>query len=112
MKKSQIITLLFILATIILIIYIIQRNSHHTEADLIACINSKATLYVSTGCSACKYQEKLFGENFDYLETIDCALTPEKCTDIQAVPTWIINQKKYVGVQSIEKLKELTGCEE
>ena len=39
-------------------------------------------------------------------------MEPEKCrdADIIVVPTWIINDNIYKGVQKIEELKELTGC--
>lgn len=110
MKKSQIITLIFILATLILIILIILKNSNHTNSDLAKCIASKSTLYVATGCSACQHQEKLFGDDFKYLNAVNCAIEPEKCENIYAFPTWIINGEKEIGVQSIKKLKELTDC--
>ena len=45
------------------------------------------------------------------LNVIDCFYEQEKCTNIQYTPTWIINGQKYEGFQSIEKLKELTGCQ-
>jgi lipopolysaccharide export system protein LptC len=109
MKKDRIITLIFILVVIALIVFIYLKNNQHSDEQVVRCIASHSTLYIATGCSACAYQEKIFGLNFRYLNTIDCAFTPEKCSDIQT-PTWIINGKKTVGVQSIEKLKELTGC--
>ena len=52
----------------------------------------------------------MFGKNRQYLNTIDCWYEREKCLGIQSTPSWIIKGEKYIGVQSIEKLKELTGC--
>lgn len=113
-NRNQIITLIFILVTIIIIIFALSRGNG-SDAETTKCIASKSTLYVATGCSACAYQEKLFGDNFKYLNTIDCAVNPEKCMVIIEngyiqTPSWVINSQKIKGVQSIEKLKELTGC--
>lgn len=76
------------------------------------CIANKSTLYIKSGCPDCKKQEELFGENFKYLNIIDCKDEPAKCVeaDIVRIPTWIINNTKIVGFQSIKELKELTGC--
>lgn len=76
------------------------------------CIASKSTLYIKTGCHYCDNQEKMFGEFFKYLNVINCIEEPGKCikNNVNGVPTWIINNKQYKGVQSIEQLKEITGC--
>lgn len=107
--KNKTISLIFILITIAVIIFALSRGNG-SNAETAKCIASKSTLYVATGCVACKYQEDLFGDNFQHLNVVDCAITPEKCLDIQATPTWIINNEKLIGAQSIEKLKEATGC--
>ena len=41
-----------------------------------------------------------------------CFYETEKCVEanIPGYPTWIINNKQYPGVKSIEELKQLTGC--
>lgn len=76
------------------------------------CIAQNSVLYVSQGCIHCVEQEKLFGENYQYLITIDCKLEPKKCleAEITGTPTWIINGSKLVGVQDIETLKRVTNC--
>lgn len=109
MKKRSIITLIFVLITIGIIIFALSRGNY-SDKEKVKCIASKSILYVATGCSACNYQKNLFGDNFKYLNIIDCAVEPEKCQNIQYVPTWLINNEKYQGAQSIEKLKEVTGC--
>ncbi len=76
-------------------------------------IGEHSVLYMRTTCPHCVDQEKMFGENVKYLNMIDGdkAENVQKFIDagVTEVPTWIINNQKYVGVQSIEKLKELTG---
>jgi len=78
-------------------------------------IGEHSVLYYQPSCSHCVEQEKLFGDNVKYLTMVDCTKSEnqQKCIDegITATPTWIINDEKYAGVQSIEKLKELTGYE-
>ncbi|MCK9595868.1 hypothetical protein M0R19_01645 [Candidatus Pacearchaeota archaeon] len=79
-------------------------------------IGEHSILYVQTGCSHCITQEEMFGINVKFLNIINCLEEEniQKCIDlgIEATPTWIINNKKYEGVQSIEKLKELTGYQD
>lgn len=88
------------------------NNSIDPNEDLAKCISEKATLYFSTGCSACAKQKDLFGDSYKYLEKVDCVVFPEKCREagLRAVPTWIINGEIIEGVQKLDKLKELTNC--
>jgi hypothetical protein len=77
-------------------------------------IGEHSVVYVQAGCHACVAQEQLFGDSWKYINAVDCiASESEKqaCVteEIAATPTWIINGQKYVGVQTIDALKELTG---
>ncbi len=112
-KKDTIIYLILgiIIISIILIILSLKGNGHTSKA-LAECIGENSELYVQLGCGACEVQGEMFGENYQYLNTIDCAYERQKCLDkeITGTPTWIINEEKYKGIQTIEKLKELTGC--
>jgi len=113
MRKRSWITLLIIIAVVILTTIILyQRSSQSVEESLAKCIGENSELYPQLGCSACKLQEEMFGENYKFLTVTDCFYEREICAEkeIRYTPTWIINGKKYVGVQNIEKLKELTGC--
>ena len=74
------------------------------------CIGQESVLYVQLGCHACETQQEIFGDNYKYLNRIDCFYEKEKCPGIEATPTWEIKGKRYKGVKSIEKLRELTGC--
>jgi len=110
MKKSLWITIGIIIAVIIFAIIMRSTIQNGVSQDVTECIGKNAVLYVQLGCHACETQKELFGENLDKLNIIDCFYEGEKCSEIQYTPTWIINGKKYVGVQKIEELKELTGC--
>ena len=110
MNKSFIITFLIILVVIIFSIIILTRNPQEIPKDVVQCIGKNSVLYVKNGCSACITQENMFGKNYEYLNVVDCFDNIDKCANITAIPTWIIDGEKYVGLQSIDKLKEATGC--
>lgn len=115
-KKNKIIKILtniFIVLIIgIIIFFSISSNKKIilTDEEKIKCIGEKATLFVQLGCIHCKTQEDLFGENLKYIEVIDCFYETDKCEKVKATPSWKIGNKYITGVQSIEKLGELTGC--
>jgi hypothetical protein len=111
MKKGLIITIIIILAVIIFAIMMRSTIHNGVSQDVTKCIGQNSALYIQLGCHACETQKELFGENSEDLTIIDCFYEREKCADIQYTPTWIINGKKYIGVQSIEELKEITGCQ-
>jgi len=110
--KNLIITIIIILSITIISILAFSKNPSKTDSETSKCIGSKSVLYTQLGCHACKAQEDMFGENYQYLNVIDCWYENQPCIDnnITATPTWIIKNQKYTGVQTIDKLKELTGC--
>jgi len=112
MKKRGWITFCVILGVIILSAVILTRQNEKVSEETAKCIGQKSKLYVQLGCSACVKQEKIFGDSYQYLNRTDCWFEREKCleAEISATPTWIINGKSYIGVQTIEKLKELAEC--
>jgi hypothetical protein len=109
MNKKNLVTILIILGVIILSIIVISRGSGVSQQTAM-CIGQKSILYTQLGCHACKIQQDMFGENYQYLNVVDCWIEREKCEGIKKTPTWIIKGEKYEKVLSIEKLKELTGC--
>jgi len=110
MKKRALITISVILLVITFSVFIKIMKCQEVSEDFAKCIGERAVLYVQLGCHACEIQEKIFGKNYKFITKIDCFLENEKCTNIIYTPTWVIGGEKYVGVQSEEKLKELTGC--
>jgi hypothetical protein len=110
--KNIIITILIIVAITAISVLALTKKPAITDVEIVKCIGSKSTLYVQLGCHFCKVQEDMFGDNYQYLDVIDCWYEKQPCTEnnIISTPTWIIKGEKYEGVQSIDKLKELTGC--
>jgi glutaredoxin len=78
---------------------------------------NNAVMYSAYWCPHCYDQKLLFGkEAFNEMAKVECdpkgvAPAPQKCIDakVRAFPTWVINGTTYEGVQSLEKLAELTG---
>ncbi len=86
-----------------------------TLDDFAKCLKNKgATMYGAEWCSHCKEQKKMFGDSFKYVNYVECpeAINQALCEEmgVTGYPTWIINGVYYPGAQSLEKLKELTGC--
>lgn len=111
MKKRNFITILIILAIITFSVVTILSQKNGVSQQTTECIAENSKLYTQLGCHACEIQKDAFGKNYQYLNVIDCWFEREKCSEITYTPTWIINNQEYVGKQSIEKLKELTGCD-
>lgn len=111
-RNSKYLSFAIVLIVILISIFIISTrgNKEETPEHIAQCIGEKATLYVQLGCHACETQENLFGENIEHIYMIDCYFERDKCGEITHTPTWIIDGEKYIGVQSIDKLRELTGC--
>jgi hypothetical protein len=108
--KDLIATLLIILLVTALAIFLLNINKPKTTEKIAKCIGQNSVLYIRLGCHFCEVQKDIFGENYQYLNVVDCFFEQSKCTEITGTPTWIIKNKKYEGVQSIETLQTLTGC--
>jgi len=110
-KKNNIILFVIIIAIILIISIIFYFKTNNSLDEKTArCIASKSQLYVSKTCSHCAEQKQILGDYFNYFNIIDCLEEIEKCENILAVPTWIINNKQYTGVKSLKELKRLTNC--
>lgn len=91
-------------------------NQESGEFDEFAkCLSSKGIKMAGAEwCSACQKQKKLFGSSFSFIDFKDCDQQAKWCKErqIKYYPTWFFpNGKKIVGVQSMEELSELSGCE-
>ncbi len=118
-KKSALATVLVVVGVIAIAAALIISKSLNSgtgvSASVAQCIGSHSQVYVQLGCSHCTEQENLFGDNWQYVNATDCYYNPSACNAITqngyySTPTWIINNKTYPGVQSVDKLKQLTGC--
>ncbi len=118
-KEIKLVSIIIAIVLIMLLIfYFKQDNNNITEKEL-RCITENSTIYVSATCGHCANQkiilkEKLeeFNLNLDEFKIIDCSKQTELCVqeEVVAVPMWKINNQKYFGVYSLDKLKQLTNC--
>ena len=113
MKRSTLWTIGVVAAVLLLAYFILSKPAVKLTDNIAECIGENSIVYEQLGCHACETQQELFGEDYEYLNSVDCFFEREKCSDakIRATPTWVIDGKKIEGVQSIEKLQELTGCQ-
>ncbi|MFA5993021.1 MAG: hypothetical protein WC796_04915 [Candidatus Pacearchaeota archaeon] len=111
------ITLVIIAVLIIILVYVVQGLTKKNYDNFAKCLAVKDfKFYGASWCSHCADQKKLFGESKQYLIYVECAddvggQTPA-CTaaGITGYPTWKFQNQTLEGVQTLEKLSELSGC--
>lgn len=118
-RKKELIFLVIIITLITAVIIFINLNKNpeiNNPDKIIKCIGENSQLIISPTCSACAHQKKILEETLEnyqeYITLLAYNENPELVQkyEIKYVPTWIINNEKYISVQSIEKLQEITGC--
>ena len=78
------------------------------------CLTEKGIkMYGTDWCSYCQKQKDLFGSSFNYIDFVDCDKDKQECLSagVRGYPTWKINGENYPGLQSLDKLAQLSGCE-
>lgn len=114
--RKRWVTFIVVLAVAIIAYFILNAKTNQTtvSAEVAQCIGNNSIMYSQAGCIHCKEQEDLFGDNVKYLNITDCLKeeNTQKCIDaeIKFTPTWVIKNQSYTGLQTIERLKELTEC--
>lgn len=97
--------------------YIVSESNTAKIALARYLTRSDAKMYGAFSCSYCQDQKELFGQKaFSQIEYIECDLKgknprPNLCktANIQAFPTWQIDDELYQGVRSLEELADLSG---
>ncbi len=97
--------------------YVVKGNSV-SPAFVDCLVDNGVVMYGSATCPYCQTQKEMFGrsatkELYNKDGYIECPENQKLCESkgITGYPTWIINGTKYEGVQSIELLSSITGCE-
>lgn len=112
-KTIMIIVILIILIGITFIIYAQKANNNSTEFKKLGnCIGKNSILYVQEGCNACHVQLNHLQEIKEHLKIIDCREEWSVCSQkgIRVTPTWEIKGELVTGIQSLEKIQQLTNC--
>jgi len=99
---------------ILLLILIVIAGCGKNYDSFAQCLTEKdVKMYGADWCTHCQEQKKMFGSAFKYANYIDCDFNKDECSEkkIEGYPTWIINETDYRGVQSLQRLAHLSGCE-
>lgn len=110
-------TRLYFISAVIVIVLIFGGISYSIYAskfrpgpyDAFAkCLTEKGAIMYGAieWCQYTKLQAAWFGSSFKYINYKDYKETQ----GIKKTPTWEINGQRYDGVQSFDKLAQLTGC--
>ncbi len=110
----------FVLLVVIGVAVKTYQNTKPGELDEFAqCLTENgAKMYGADWCPNCQAQKQMFGSSFEYIDYVQCDITPEACTaeGVDGYPTW----KKHTGeestlagkgVQPLILLAETFGCE-
>ncbi|MEK6856569.1 MAG: hypothetical protein AABX49_00995 [Nanoarchaeota archaeon] len=119
MKKStKIITLIVILILAVLFFTRDKEVEAGKYDDFAKCItDAGAVFYGSFQCIHCTTQKELFGNSMQYVNYVECGplggpktmICQQKGVD--SYPAWDIKGERYLGVQQLDKLAELTECQ-
>ena len=106
----------YIIAVVVVVLaYLIIPRTEAGEVDSFAqCLTDEgAVMYGTNWCSFCKQQKALFGGSFKHVNYVDCDANRDECTaaGVTGYPTWSVAGELRSGVQSLEVLSSLTGCE-
>lgn len=107
------------IALILLIgVYMVQQSYKpdltSANEDFTKCLNNTgAVMYGTSWCHYCQQQKTMFAPYFEYITFVDCDVDKQACVrnGVESYPTWKINNKTLVGLQSIKRLSEVSGCE-
>ena len=120
MKTSIGFGVLLIIIALIAIAVVKNAGGTGKYDEFAKCLTEKGFAeYGAYWCPHCAEQKKLFGKSFQYVNYVECDprggnANPGLCTlkGIEGYPTWITgDNEKLSGVQSLENLAELSGCE-
>lgn len=112
-KKYIIIFILIVSIALIAATFYIRAQKPGQYDEFAKCLNEKqVVIYGNDFCQYTTRELNFFGNSDKYLNYVKCIENKEICDSkgVKITPTWEINGKMYEGVQSLEKLSELSGC--
>jgi len=99
--------------------FAITQPSGGNYDKLAKCLTQKgAVMYGASWCSHCAEQKALFGDSFQYVTYVECAVDgsdeqAQACKDagVTAYPAWKINGQLSYGAKPLAELARVAGCE-
>ncbi|MDD4251280.1 MAG: thioredoxin domain-containing protein [Candidatus ainarchaeum sp.] len=115
-KKGIIIGLVVI---IVLVFGLMIQGTSNEETnsgldEFAQCLTKKGVVMFGTSwCSYCNKQKELFETSFKYVDFVDCDNDKSACVNngVKGYPTWKINGENYSGLQQLNIIAQLSGCE-
>lgn len=102
-----------VIVVLVVVVWIVWPSGPGEYDAFAECLrDSGAVMYGTEWCHVCKDQKELFGKSFDKVNYVDCDRQRDVCllVGVSGYPTWIIGGESYSGVQSLERLADLSGC--
>lgn len=113
-KKYALISLLVLAALIFSYTLYLKSQMPGQYDDFARCLAEKgAVIYGNDICQYTARELNFFGSSMKYLDYVKCVENKELCDakGVKITPTWEINGKMYEGIQGLQKLADLSGCE-
>jgi len=98
----------------IIIVYLLLPSNSGEYDTFASCLTDKGiVMYGTDWCPHCKNQKEMFGDSFKKIKYVNCDINKEECAinRITGYPTWKIGNEYHSGVQPVETLASLSGCE-
>ena len=101
---------------IVLYIFVFSPTGEKTNYEPFAqCLTDAGVkMYGTDWCHFCQDQKSRFGNKaFKLVDYVNCDFNQAECNlaGVEGYPTWLINGEIYQGVQSLEALSSLSGCQ-
>lgn len=112
MRYSAVIVIIVVVALAYL--FLVPASGPAQLEEFAKCLAGKGVSLAGTStCHYCNEQKTMFGDSFSYIEFHDCGTDPVWCAgnNVRSYPTWVFaDGRRAVGLQSLKRLSELSGC--
>ncbi len=99
---------------IVLTFWLLLGNNDDVASFAKCLTDNGVTMYGTDWCGHCSSQKELFGDDFKYINFVNCDFHNEECNEANVIyyPTWKSSDDflGQVGFLTFEQLAELSGC--
>ena len=110
---------IFIIGILTVSLLLVGCGSSGPPESFAKCLTESGTkMFGASWCSNCINQKKMFGDSWEYVNYIECAISGGKgqtqyCEQagIKSYPTWEFEDgTRTLGTMPLEQLSSITGC--
>ena len=112
-KRATTVSLVILIIAALGALFFVMGSASGKYDGFARCLKEKgAVIYGDDFCEFTKRQMGMFGSSFGYLNYVKCAENSALCESkgVSVTPTWEVGGSMYSGVQTFEKLSEVSGC--